>query len=870
MHCISRTSLGRRKTRLRTPAPSGTPRGLASVLVGVTALACVATSQPAAAAPDRAAPAAANTVTTVLRPNATHAAFAISGAATAAKALDDPVTAGRPVRATDLIRGKSGATTTVDLADRSLGGVKPTSSKVWFYATTGSRSSVRIEVLESGVVTAVGTIASSAKYRWRSVTIRPSSQAHANALQVRFVQVKGQSRVKAIYASVGRARRSAVILRPSGDVRPFAVEPSGRASAAVDDDVTSAAPPARTDHLAGHPTGASTQLGLTNATLSGSPPTASSAWVYAETGARTSLVLEVVGDGAVRAHAAIRPNTSPGWHRVNFAPRSAAALEALSLRLSAVGGSHARIDAAYVAVETAGRADSVVGRYLQGLPEISADQTLSDIKAGPTSEPYDEIVADPKQQAGKLRYRCTTTPRTLSGTPDQIVIQNPDVNKLWLGGLLQGQGYQQGIGSLRELPIRERTPVTIFINVLGDRVSTTVPHPDAASMQQAIADLVRRAESEAVPFPYIASYQSDESTTAAQQMLKIGVSAKYLGASASADLDVSRDASEHTVVASFVQRMFTVSIVSPKTPGGYFSPGFTRADLDEQVKLGRISADNPPVVISNISYGRRLMYSMTSSHSAAKIKGALDAAYSGGVASGSVKVSAEQQDILDNARYGVTYLGGEQKPSEALIRTHQLGDYFTGHASPRTAVPISYQFDNVAGHGGAAKFVDSTNYNLTECGAIPNTAVPASAGLEFTPQVTVYGRRGGTCSMYGSLALNGVTFWDKDKGGKLQDLPEHTVVTLRGAEPRVLVQSDQGYVLGVGQPLQLTGSLSCDIFIGGDPANVWKAGDATWTVPDDPRAGARFTLKAVGGSKHNPVDVTVAFTVKSVQYNYQP
>ena len=65
---------------------------------------------------------------------------------------------------------------------------------------------------------------------------------------------------------------------------------------------------------------------------------------------------------------------------------------------------------------------------------------------------------------------------------------------MWLGSLLQGDGYVNGLGSLKELPIRERAPLTIFIDLLGTGITQTIESPDAASVPRrlrAIAPIVR-------------------------------------------------------------------------------------------------------------------------------------------------------------------------------------------------------------------------------------------------------------------------------------------------------------------------------------------------------------------------------------------
>src|SRR5690606_21337317 len=100
----------------------------------------------------------------------------------------------------------------------------------------------------------------------------------------------------------------------------------------------------------------------------------------------------------------------------------------------------------------------------------------------------DEIV-------GRTTYRCTTTPYKITQTPDKIVTMDPDVNVLWLGALLQGRGYKDGIGSLAEWAVRERAPLRVSIDFLTGSNSRQVDRPDLASVNQAIGELVQEAQS---------------------------------------------------------------------------------------------------------------------------------------------------------------------------------------------------------------------------------------------------------------------------------------------------------------------------------------------------------------------------------------
>jgi hypothetical protein len=462
----------------------------------------------------------------------------------------------------------------------------------------------------------------------------------------------------------------------------------------------------------------------------------------------------------------------------------------------------------------------------------------------------------------------------MTSAPDKIVVLNPDANKLWLGGLVQGHGYAQGLGSLRELPIRQRAPLTIYTDLLGPKVTQTIAHPTAASVQQGISTLVRRAETAKVPVPSRVSYLWTSEHSSSQALLQLGISAKYLGVSAEAKLDTSRSAQESSVVASFFQRMFTVSIVLPQTPADYFSDGFTKAALQQQAALGRVGPGNPPVVIGSITYGRILLYSVTSTGSASDIDGALTAAYDGGAASGKIHLTTQQQQILDNARYQVVALGGNDSDVLGLIRTHRLGDYFKGHSNPETAVPISYQMDNVV-DDSAATFAETTNYNLTQCQALPNHQVVIGANVQVTePNAYLTGPRD-PAEIYGDLDLSRTAHWHQDRSNT-SELRLHNVTPLNWVNSGT-PGTTQTYPVyynpttgadGAAQysGFALTGSMNCKLNwweFGSDPSNEYNY---QWNV-HNPVYGQ---ITVDGGSAHCDVQLVTTITKVGDITEWQP
>jgi len=365
-----------------------------------------------------------------------------------------------------------------------------------------------------------------------------------------------------------------------------------------------------------------------------------------------------------------------------------------------------------------------VNQYLQTLPtwdQVSPPLPDADDATGAPNEGEETIGGDP--------YECTTTPYSITRTPDRIVTLDPDVEILWVGSLLQGKGHMGGIGSLAELPIRQRAPMTLSIDLLTGNNTKTVSSPTVATVNSAVGELIQAASDAGHTAGSDIFFTQETAHSLVQAALSMGLSASYMGASIKASLASNISEETRTVTAYFVQKMFNVSMVLPQTPAEVFSDAFTEDMLQDQISRGRIGDDNLPVYVSNISYGRILMFSFTSTASLADIKATLSVMYNGGEFGGDL--STELKSVLDNAQIQVVTVGGDASNALALIRANDLGAYFATDASLTSARPISYTVRNL-GDNSIASVSETTNYNLKTCTPAEQPVTGSAYSIRFT------------------------------------------------------------------------------------------------------------------------------------------
>ncbi|MEM9937087.1 MAG: thiol-activated cytolysin family protein, partial [Bacteroidota bacterium] len=289
-----------------------------------------------------------------------------------------------------------------------------------------------------------------------------------------------------------------------------------------------------------------------------------------------------------------------------------------------------------------------------------------------------------------------------------------DVEILWPGALIQGKTHKDPVGSLRGLVIEERDSINVSIPGLPTGDNFRRVKPNQATVGSAIGEMIGNATAEGLSTPSTISFSMESYYSEKQMALTMGLSGKYLGYSGSASGSINRNQSENTITVQFYQKMFEVVVEPPQTPARFFSEDFTQAKLQEQIGLGRMGGDNLPVYVSNIVYGRMMMFSVTSTASETDIRAMLNVAYNNIGTNVTANMSVKQKTILEKSKISITSLGGDAEATIAMIQSGNWRDYFTNSAPLSSAAPLSYTFRNL-GDGSIAKIVESDEFSISEC-----------------------------------------------------------------------------------------------------------------------------------------------------------
>ncbi|KAK9723254.1 hypothetical protein K7432_002103 [Basidiobolus ranarum] len=398
----------------------------------------------------------------------------------------------------------------------------------------------------------------------------------------------------------------------------------------------------------------------------------------------------------------------------------------------------------------------LINDYFAKLPEWNK---FSNVQSSST------VKGDVKNQeatSGTVQYDCSIQDVTLTDTPKELVTFGTGSDAFWLGSLLQGKGYIDGVGGFKPLSIWDRNDQKITIDFLNGKSASTICMPDSGSVRDATAKLVAQAKSTNYKPGANIHYKTVEVNSAESAALNLGFGAKYLTFQAKTTLDVQRNYTENTIAAYFVERAYTVDVAMPKTPADFFNNQFTMKDLEDQIRFGRLGPDNLPVYVSSISYGRVLLYSLTSSASASDIRATIQASYNGLKLGVDTNLDIKHQKLLSESKISVAVIGGNRDAAIDLIRNGNLNSFFGFESSLETFVPISYTLRNVA-DGSLASVSETTKYTTKACH-------PVRRGYKWTFKIISLVMsdpsepgRDDTAEAWGDIVLNGQYIWSVKK-----------------------------------------------------------------------------------------------------------
>jgi len=354
----------------------------------------------------------------------------------------------------------------------------------------------------------------------------------------------------------------------------------------------------------------------------------------------------------------------------------------------------------------------------EGAPTVvDHSQEINDLIVG-----YPDLLIDDQQPKTPLECDADCPPDAQEGdrfcTYDrfaetahfsEFVAFQPDSAALWPGSIVQGGDAQNGFFT----PVGvARAPLTFSMS-LENLSSTPVARMDNPSLSEfreqrnkILAAGVTGSTPAAIDFE-VTEIHSDS-----QISLALGASVMWPGgANVTAGFNFDSSDKQTKILVNYTQAYYTIDIDAPIEPKDFFGPDVTVEELETFM-----SADNPPLYVQSITYGRRVVFSVESNESADKIRAALDAAYEAGV-TGDIDLKGEYQDLLRESRIHAFVLGGSGAEAAGAIAGFEgLIDYITkggDYSKDSPGAPIAYKMAYL--DNATTKLAFTTEYTERIC-----------------------------------------------------------------------------------------------------------------------------------------------------------
>lgn len=246
--------------------------------------------------------------------------------------------------------------------------------------------------------------------------------------------------------------------------------------------------------------------------------------------------------------------------------------------------------------------------------------------------------------------------KTLSGM--SLFVQKPEI---FPGAMLQGQQLAGNNYKLVTIPRSGGRFQIDGLNLAGQAYQDLRGDFDKATVDELVKSTIGPDSNVKATLADISSSTAD-AYSEGKTAFDLGLSVGAYGAEVSSLLNSSRSTGKNTVVVKYTQVFYTVNYTPPQASEVYntyratrfFRDGDYFKDLDHQIGAG-----NAPLYVSQVKYGRQVLFALTSTKSSDELKSAFKASFKGGKVTASADVSSEYKNTLNNSEISYIVLGGD-------------------------------------------------------------------------------------------------------------------------------------------------------------------------------------------------------------------
>ncbi|HBT73591.1 MAG TPA: alveolysin [Lysinibacillus sp.] len=254
--------------------------------------------------------------------------------------------------------------------------------------------------------------------------------------------------------------------------------------------------------------------------------------------------------------------------------------------------------------------------------------------------------------------------KSLTTSPVDISIIDSMANRTYPGALqLANRAF---VDNQPSLLVAKRKPLNISIDLPGmKRENTiTVDNPTYGNVSGAVDELVSTwSEKYSTTHTLPARLQYSESMVYSKSQIAsaLNVNAQVLDNSLGIDFNAIANGEKKVMVAAYKQIFYTVSAELPNNPSDLFDDS---VHFEELTRKG-VSNDAPPVMVSNVAYGRTIYVKLETSSKSKDVQAAFKALLKN--VNTNVETSAQYKDIFEESSFTAVVLGGDSQKHNQIV-----------------------------------------------------------------------------------------------------------------------------------------------------------------------------------------------------------
>lgn len=294
---------------------------------------------------------------------------------------------------------------------------------------------------------------------------------------------------------------------------------------------------------------------------------------------------------------------------------------------------------------------------------------------------------------------------------------NANLQDIFPGALLIGNSNLAN-GKPTPLVTKDRSPITITVNLngAGNDATRVVENPDYGSVKAAVDDIVKIWGDKG--YKTTAQIKQKEVMVHSANQLEAELGVKGVGDKLGVDFKAIEKGEKQVMIMEYQQVYFDVVV---KKTGDVFGNNTTLDEIKNQV-----NDENPPVIVSNVSYGRTVYVMLETSSTELEVKDAFNAVIKGI----DISQNATYKSIVEKSSFTAYVLGGTAGTGTGIATTKNFDDIRKilneeaefGGPDKAAAYPISYSTAFLRDNAQAS-VNSTTEYIETTAEKLDNTTI---------------------------------------------------------------------------------------------------------------------------------------------------